>query len=152
MISGKTLVWFFGSVLAVGAQLSFALADGTLQTAGELLEIRLEGAGVTHPVRLELELPTQGMASKMVGPLSQSVANALRQCKGLPELLQNSEQAIQIDLHFENGLLANASSRNIDLKGPLPCALKSVEASKVNTFPLSGAQAKGVLRIRASEG
>lgn len=151
MISRKTLRSLGWMILAL-APLCGAAAEQPTKTAGELLEIRLEGEGVAHPVRLELSLPIQGMASKVVGPLSQSVANALRQCTGLSQLVLDADNALQIDLAFEKGILTRAESQNRDWKGSLPCTLRKIEATSINTFPLIATDAKGILRIRSAEG
>ncbi len=138
--------------MLVAAPLCCAYAEEAPTSPGELLEIRLEGEGIKNPVRLEIALPTQGMASKAVGPLAQSVVNALRDCRGLPELVAQAHDALEIDLSFEGGRLLRAGTRFIDEKGVLPCALKKVEAAKVSTFPLQAVSLKGTLRIRPTEG
>jgi hypothetical protein len=144
----RSLGWMF---LAL-APLSGVAADQPAKTAGELLEIRLEGAGVDQPLNLEISLPIQGMASKVVGPLSQSIANAVRQCPGFNQLVADADHALQIDLAFEQGRLTRAQSTNPDWKGSLPCTLRKVEATGISTFPLIVTDAKGILRIRSGRG
>ena len=115
MISRKALAGFLVCVsVACFPFFGTQATEAEPQSAGELLEIRLEGEGVNHPVRLELALPTQGMASKVVGPLSQSIANALRQCVGLAALVSQAQDALEIDILFENGRLSKAWSKHLD--------------------------------------
>lgn len=152
MISRKTLVVKFGWLILLGAPLCGLHAEEVPASPGELLEVRLEGEGMAHPVRLELALPTQGMASKAVGPLAQSVVNALRECRGLPELVEQARDALEIDLLFKNGQLSEAAAKHLDSRGVLSCALQKVQRARVSTFPLQATDLKGTLRIRGSEG
>ena len=55
--------------------------------SGELMEVRIEGNGIREPVRLEITIQEAGFGAKVIAPLSQAVANALRQCNRFSDLV-----------------------------------------------------------------
>ncbi len=135
-------------ILLLLTTLSFSFAHSP---TGELTEVRLEGKGLREPVRLEIATPGTGLGSKIIAPLSQAVANALRDCNRFSDLIAADHDGIEFGFFIEPGRLEGVTATQEDRAGSIRCAADKIQDAKISVIPFLASNLKGVLRVRASE-